>query len=53
MPRPINICLRVMFLFIFEYVWQRKSGENFLKGEASWCHFIYSNSIGEISLVAQ
>ena len=35
-PRPVNICLRVMFLFIFEQVWQRKSGENFLKGEASW-----------------
>jgi hypothetical protein len=30
----VNICLRVIFLFIFEYVWQRKSVENFLKGEA-------------------
>ena len=35
-PRLVNICLRLMFLFILEYVWQRKSRENLLKGEASW-----------------
>lgn len=33
LPRLINICLVVVFLFIFEYVWQRKSGEVLIKGE--------------------
>ena len=55
-PRIVNICLRLMFLFIFEYVWQRKSRENLLKGEASW--FVkmvsfYLFSFREVSFVSQ
>ena len=55
-PRLVNICLRLMFLFIFEYVWQRKSRKNLLKGEAS--RFVkmvsfYLFCFREVSFVSQ